>query len=223
MKKHIHIINDYFDKIYCLNLDKRKDRWIKTKKKLDEFGINVERFPAIDGDDLTDEQLKKYDKINKYEIGCMLSHYGIIKEAKEKHYKRILIFEDDVMFIENFKSKFLQMINKIPDWKLLYLGGSQHNWDDIEFIDDFYYTKHMSGCFAYAVDESIYDEILNTNNINDKAIDYKLFDIQEKYHDKCYSCFPNLVICDVTESDIRKNRDMETHSIKMKWDLDKYK
>ncbi len=216
-------INDYFDKIYCLNLNRRKDKWDKAKKRFDELKIDVERFPAIDGKYLTDDDLIPYKKLNKFEVGCILSHYQIIKNAKKNHFKKILIFEDDVLFIDNFQSLFKESISKINEWKLLYLGGSQWQWGDIEFVDGFYYTNHTDGTFAYAIDESMYDAILNTSKINDKPIDFKLWDIQKKFYKQCYTCFPNLVISDVSSSDIRESREIIAHGQRMKWDLSKYK
>ena len=47
------VLTDYFDKVYCINLDRRLDRWIKVSEifKKNRF-TNIERFPAIDGKDL---------------------------------------------------------------------------------------------------------------------------------------------------------------------------
>ena len=222
--EEIHFsINTYFDKIYCLNLDRRKNKWINVKKRLDELEICVERFPAIDGNYLTDEELRKYNKINKYEVGCVLSHYAIISDAKKNNYKKILIFEDDILITEDFHQLFNNKISKINNWKLFYLGATQWQWGDVEFINDFYYANHSDGTFAYAIDCSMYDEILGTENIRSKPIDYMLWDLQKKYYKQCYICFPNLIISDVSNSDIRGPREMKQHCVKMKWDMLEYK
>ena len=42
-------INDYFDKIICINLDKRPDRWREVQSQFKKAGISVQRFSAIDG------------------------------------------------------------------------------------------------------------------------------------------------------------------------------
>lgn len=216
-------INDYFDNIYCLNLDRRPDKWEKVKNRFDKLKLNVNRFSAVDGNNISDKVLNKYNKINKFEVGCILSHYNIIKDAKLNKYKRILIFEDDVIFCEDFNILFKNKISKIKNWKILYLGASQYQWSDIEFIDEYYYSNHTDGTFAFAIDESMYDEILETENIKDKPIDYKLWDIQKKYYKQCYTSFPNLVMSDVSDSDIRKSRDVDEHKSKMKWNLYEYK
>ncbi|MFZ9376809.1 MAG: glycosyltransferase family 25 protein, partial [Candidatus Fonsibacter ubiquis] len=45
----MRVLNDYFEKIYCINLDKRPDRWESAKKEFLKHNINVERYSAVDG------------------------------------------------------------------------------------------------------------------------------------------------------------------------------
>ena len=42
-------INEYFDKIYLLNLHKRKDRLNKSTEKLDSLNIKYDVFNGTDG------------------------------------------------------------------------------------------------------------------------------------------------------------------------------
>ncbi|MCK9417274.1 glycosyltransferase, partial [Candidatus Dojkabacteria bacterium] len=132
-------INDYFDHIYCLNLDKRQDKWLIMKKKFDKLNIKAYRFSAIDGETLSDDIVKKYNNLSKGAIGCMLSYYEIINDAKYNGYKKILIFEDDVLFDNKFNINFSNKIQNIKNWKMLHLGASQYNWNNIKYIDNFYY------------------------------------------------------------------------------------
>jgi hypothetical protein len=50
-------INEYFDNIYILNLDRRIDRYENIKSKLNILNIKFERFSAIDGNNIKDETL----------------------------------------------------------------------------------------------------------------------------------------------------------------------
>lgn len=215
-------INSYFDHVYCLNLERRPDKWKTVKKRFDRLGIEIERFSAVDGNNLEQSEIDKHPKLNKYEIGCMLSHYRIIQDAKKNGYRRILIFEDDVLFAKHFKTKFSDKISKLPKWKIFYLGATQWIWKDVKFLDDFYLANRTDSTFAYAVDASMYDEFLQTEDVINRPIDNKLFDIQQQYEGSCYVSFPNLVIADVSNSDIRNSRENKDHQIKMKWNLDKY-
>ena len=104
----------------------------------------------------------------------------------------------------------------------MYLGTSQYTWRNIEFVNNFYYSKDTQGTFSVAFDKSIYDEVLKTEKILNVPIDTKLCEIQKKYYKKCFTFYPNLTIADVSYSDIRDTRDINTHSKNIRWDLSLY-
>lgn len=227
-------INKYFDNIYCLNLEKRKDRWVKVSEQFKRFSINVERFNAIDGSLIPDRdfELVNPDKIsgeeasilgimeNKNALACLLSHINIIKDAKKNNYKRILIFEDDIMLSNDFEIE-ISKISKL-NWKLLYLGASQFNWSGIEIKNGYYLSKNTLGTFAYAIDSSIYDIILEVLETKRKSVDNLLSEVQDKIYGQCYTLYPNIVISDVNDSDIRVNKEMSSYSKMVKWKNDKF-
>ncbi len=99
-------INEYFDKIYCLNLTKRKDRMETMNERFNKMGIKAERFRAIPGEIVNDFFLNKVkNEINSYfknanYIATTLSHLAIMRDALDNGYKRILILEDDVSVVE---------------------------------------------------------------------------------------------------------------------------
>lgn len=220
-------INKYFDNIYCLNLDRRVDRWSVVEKKFESLGICVERFSAVDKDNFSEEEhafltenreKKEYMSITSSGVlGCLYSHRNIILDAKNKGYKKILIFEDDVIFSNDFKDRVGEMSQF--EWKMLYLGASQFYWDGIEFVDKFYLSKKTLGTFAYAVDCSVYDDILTSFNTRKMPADNLLGLVQEKHYGACYTFYPNIVIADVTESDIRDSMDMVVYGSKSRWPL----
>lgn len=112
----------YFDKIYCINLKSRLDRWENCEKQFSQYKIpNVQRFEAVKCN---------YTNLSKKansQIGCTLSHYYICKEAKEKKYNRILVLEDDFLFtksVDYVNDKLNKSILDLPvDWDLFYFGA----------------------------------------------------------------------------------------------------
>jgi GR25 family glycosyltransferase involved in LPS biosynthesis len=42
-------INDIFERVIVINLDRRPDRWAQMSQRLETAGIRAERFPAVDG------------------------------------------------------------------------------------------------------------------------------------------------------------------------------
>ena len=217
-------VNNYFDKAWVINLERNPERLQRTRTELEKFKIEFERFPAVDGNNI---QPHEYDFSgfkpgmglleNKWALACFRSHIEIIKDAKRKNYKRIVIFEDDIIIDPQFEV-MLQNIKEIDDWKLLYFGASQYNWN-VEMEANFYISKNTLGGFAYAIDSSIYDAILEEAKKEDVAIDKLLSNIQEANYGKCYTFYPNIIIPDVTESNIRQSRNQIEHSKKMRWNL----
>jgi len=113
---------DYFDEIYCVNLDQRTDRWEHAKIEFDSVGVldKVQRFSAI--------------KENDGRLGIIKSNLAIIKIAKEKGLKNVLVFEDDVHFINDPVENLEKAINQLGtmDWWLFYLGANTH--EKLNFI-----------------------------------------------------------------------------------------
>ena len=43
----MNILNEFFDKIFCINLDSRPDRWEECEKMFSHYNLEVERVSAI--------------------------------------------------------------------------------------------------------------------------------------------------------------------------------
>jgi hypothetical protein len=87
------------------------------------------------------------------------------------------------------------------------------------YNDNFYLSKKSLGTFAYAVDESIYTEAIDFLENRNKSVDNILSDIQQKNYGECFTFYPNICKADVSESEIREERDNVEHSKKMRWNL----
>ena len=230
---HSSFLNNYFDKIYCLNLDFRKNKWIKSKRAFIRFNIKAQRFSASSF--RSNEVKAQFNALmNKFPdskvrrnkaiinelgaMGCLMSHARIVKDAKKNGYKRILILEDDFIFAKNFDKIFKRKIQMVPGWKLLYLGGTQHCWKDINVKNGFYSPVNTCGTFAYAIDCSIYDEVLADYGKRLHPVDHCLILGAQKRHKKeSYVFFPNIAIADLTSSDIRSARDQRSYSKRLRW------
>ena len=142
---------DYFDEIYCINLDERTDRWEHAQEEFRKAGIldRVIRFSAIrdvDG-----------------RLGVIKSNLAIIKIAKEKKLKNVLIFEDDVQFIvdnpQDVLAKTIQQIGNIK-WHLFYLGANTHQ-KLTKFKPNLILLKNAFAVHSMAYSELMYDIFIN--------------------------------------------------------------
>lgn len=123
-------LNNYFEKIYCINLDSRPDRYGESLQEFQKIGIDVQRVSGVLGSDVFKSGLNR----SAGAYGVFLTHVKILKEAMRNNYENILILEDDVVFIDGFNEIFNQRITALPDdWDLLYVGGNNIFGKD-EFI-----------------------------------------------------------------------------------------
>ena len=112
------------DKIYCINLDKRSDRWNTIcVPQFSKHNLNVERVSAVDG--MAVNLPNGFSSQFKGRIGCAMSHLKVLRLAKELNVPRVLILEDDVSFANEFTSTLSNLIVKVPDnWDMIFLGAN---------------------------------------------------------------------------------------------------
>jgi len=121
------------DKIYVINLKRRPDRLIKFLNKT-PFK-NIEIIYGFDGRNHQNERTELKDLYDKFwrlgpgERGCFISHIIIWKKMISNNYKKVLIFEDDVLYSDNFLIKYKKILDEMKyiwskeDIKILYIGG----------------------------------------------------------------------------------------------------
>jgi len=122
-------IDTLFKHSFCINLDRRPDRWEKSKDEFDKVGLSVNRYSAVDGPEvLSDDISKKYrgykvDRDPKAIIGCLRSHRNLYTMALTAGWQEMAVFEDDVVFKNDFRSLFETFCDQLPvDWLMLFLG-----------------------------------------------------------------------------------------------------
>ena len=168
------MINSYFDKIICINLKHRADRWKEVSRQCQRADIAVERYDAIENNPMGWVHIPGKDKMNHIKpeswpgaAGCMASHINVWKLAKANNWKNVLIIEDDCDFVDNLQNIFNQQIKQVPnDWDLLYLGGI-HETRGGQYIPD-NIAPNVLGCkrlittTCYAIKDTCYDLVINT-------------------------------------------------------------
>jgi len=150
-------LNDYFTKIYVLNLDKRPDRYQQCQIEFKKIEIDVERVSAMDG-----TKIPNTEHLGFREKACFAvttRHRELLSEALIKKYDNILIFEDDVKFIDNFNEIFNERIKFLPeDWDLLLIGGNHilyvNGFDLITGDKNFKVTKENYKTLNYELSKS---------------------------------------------------------------------
>ncbi|WP_374328366.1 glycosyltransferase [Azonexus sp.] len=245
----------YFDKIYVVNLRHHTEKKFKITKQLREFGIGFELVQAVNGyvgapklqfDDYVNKPLGSMTRFAEWNsrevrrgghfiespgaIGYIHTYLNILRDAKNRGYKKFLILEDDVILCRDFLSAFDGFLAGLPlDWKVLQLGASQYGWESVDLVESqkcgYYYPRRLDTCgsFAIAFDHSIVDELIELESYFEAPFDHlPLGEIYEKYIGKCFVSYPNIVMPDVGSSSIRGGRCQYAHGLKMKWNVGEY-
>jgi GR25 family glycosyltransferase involved in LPS biosynthesis len=189
-------LNEFFSKTYCINLDRRLDRWIETSSIFEKHGIICERISAKDGREIP------LPPPFQFELGGSISHLNVIKKAKELNLKNVLIFEDDVDVIEDLQIEFSKKILEIPeDWDMIYFGGN-HSAPLIQITENVFKMNWTYALQMYAVNSKFFDKLISF--LEDKiekslrreisltpsvAADYFMAQLQSEYN--CYVIRPH--------------------------------
>lgn len=243
-------INSYFDEIYLVNLKKETKRRLSAALHLRKNNIQFTLFEAING--YEGKPLETYKKYSQRDlgnlqrfpefkekeiqrgkpfiespgaIGYIYTYLSILRDAKQKKHKRILILEDDIILHNEFSSKFTNFIHSIPnEWKILQLGASQYNWKSVNTEDALrqghYLPRRLDTCgsFALALDHTIFEELIEAESAFESPFDHlAMGELYERHIEKCFVCYPNIVMPDVETSSIRGSRNQHAHAEKMRW------
>lgn len=101
-------------KIFVINLNESTERLERLKFEFERIGLDFERLPAVDGRDLTEDQIfqhyspelnrKKYFKpLSKPEIGLYMSHLKACERIISENLDFGIILEDDIVLKNGFK------------------------------------------------------------------------------------------------------------------------
>ena len=165
------ILNDRFQRIFCINLDRRTDRWAEASSLFDKFDVSAERISAI-------EDEKPWNGLRKTII-------GVFEQAIREDYDTILIFEDDIDWGEEFYQRFEECWSNLPDdWHMFYFSAAHQNWPPV-------YNKHLfkltwsTAAHAIAFKRSCFEDILSALKQNEEAIDVIYSKLQTKLNAYC--------------------------------------
>ena len=184
-------VNEYFDRVVVINLDRRPDRMEILGPQLDELGIQYERFSAIDG---------KKRGISPVLAG-KLSHVEVLK-GQNGH--KVLILEDDAHFVDGFNEKFSRVTETLPwNWDIFYLGVLLGTTGKLERYNNHWHRQVVStGTQAYCVNPNKVDYFIQKQLEWDGFVDvcYRVLASETN----AYVTQPNLVTQFPSYSDLRE-------------------
>ena len=224
-------LEKFYDQIYVINLKHRTDRWNKMLENLKLLNIqNYQRFEAINGLETSIKKFWHYNKIHNknYKVnspgalGYLLSYYYILIDAVEKKYKQILVFDDDIILHKKYQ--YLLSSYKHPKkFKLIYYGVChqfhnqisnytnivtydilEHSLLNIKVFKNLFGSGNIDGSFMMGISGQVFNELII--EIKNSLLPFDsgpLRSIYSRYPFDCFIFYPNLVIQDMSDSDIQ--------------------
>jgi GR25 family glycosyltransferase involved in LPS biosynthesis len=190
---------DNIDKCFVINLDRCIERRSYMDKLLSKLSIKYERESAIDGNTINENEVCKSSippiYWNKYALGLVKTFNNIIEKSIKNKYNNIVIFEDDIVFEDDFHNKFKDYYNQLPeDWGIVYFSvGNFHEPAKIEYHDkNIAKIEGALGSYALLINCSMFKHILEHSKLENHPLDNILIDIQMKYHNS-YMFYPGLI------------------------------
>lgn len=105
---------------FCINLDRRADRWALVESEFARLAWPVTRWRAVE------HEKSPYDGLRPAQAACLDSHKQLWRHALAQNHPAVAIFEDDVVFSRDFKDIFPRAAAQLPaDWEVWHLHSSR--------------------------------------------------------------------------------------------------
>jgi hypothetical protein len=148
-------VRPFFDRIVVISLARRDDRRAHLLRHFEEIDwpfVPPALFDAIDGGA---HQPPAWWHAGAPAWGCYLSHRRVMESALADGVERLLVLEDDVRFVADFRVRAGRLLRQLPDdWEMLYLGG-QHQQPErhvpAPVHSDLVRARQVTRTHAYAI------------------------------------------------------------------------
>jgi len=140
------------EKIIYINLNKRTDRKEQIEIELNNFGLDYERYEAIET-----------PIANLGILGCSMSHLNVLKLARERGYKNILIMEDDFTFLvskEEFEKQLTEFFNANISYNVCMISYNLVHSEPTEY-DFLLRSLDVHTASGYIVNCNYYDKLID--------------------------------------------------------------
>jgi GR25 family glycosyltransferase involved in LPS biosynthesis len=215
-------INKRIQKIYVINLaeDIYKRNYIITLMK--KYNIN---FTLVIVERISQEVFYEFCKkstISKEEFGCCLSHLWCLYQIILNKFTNAIVFEDDIILHKDFEQKIIDICDNIPNIDFLLLGAHDFNFSTLNYtkVKDTMYKpsvnkgNHYSN--IYGAHANLYSLKAAKRMFNIRTTQIDFFDseymLMFNYLPSSYICFPNLVLSNISESNLGHDRTILSNS-----------
>ena len=189
----------FADHTYIINRADREDRKEHAINQMSSLGYRDGDYTVWEAATPESRRIKfipnkDIDGWNKEAAGLVISTIEILEDAKEKGYERIMICEDDVLFVENAVHKARPISNMLDKttYDIFHLGHLPvMGKNPIKMGNSIVRLRGSFMCHAYVINSRIFDDMITCLKRMDQPLDHvtsKIFHPQGR----CYSVEPAL-------------------------------
>lgn len=228
-------------KFYVVTI-KESTRWPRMEARLKREGLDYEKVEGVSK--YSTKTLVDMSKIGCIlsrwvrlgQMGCYFSHVLAILKGYLSGAEQFAVFEDDVMFCDNFSKELADCMEDLPEgWKMLLMCSYQMSWDGCYYVGPkqklIYSNKYSDGMYGYVLNRASAKEILDMNEqllghpLSVEGILNPTFDDIAKMHSvtsefirfmdrsKCFICFPYLVIEEAQDTLVQASYAVGNHQV----------
>jgi len=213
------------EKTFIINLEYRKDRFDFQEKQIKKYNLkNVEYFKAI-RPNIENNEIEEWSETFCYHVkkdvsphkfrgyqrgclGCLKSHYELIKLALKRGYNKILVLEDDTEIIDDIKKLEKYSSQLGHNYDMLYLSGS-HLGKKEKVKENIIKVEGTHTTGSYIITKKAMEYFVKNIVGYDKEVDvFYAKELQPKFD--CYCVIPHLTkqmdgYSDIQETNVKYN------------------
>ena len=121
-------INDFFQKGYYINLDRRPDRRELFEQEVSGAGLSgfFERHAGVEDMAAANVTQAHEPETIKKGLCCGKAFHNVFKKMQSDGVERAIVCEDDMYFLSGGQAiieRALDQLQQFPDWDMIYFGG----------------------------------------------------------------------------------------------------
>lgn len=193
---NLSILNQLFDKIYVISLP-TSSRYNRIKERLN--GLEYEIFEGINAEFINkDDYTVLGSKLTRGQLGCTVSHVRLYEKIASESYDKILILEDDCVFLENIET-ISESFSQLPEnWDVVYLGWGPHHMvpnysSNLSQISNSYLV-YIHGTHCFGITKNFAKLCADENSNYHFTADGLLTHMIIKHDTKMYATIPKVAI-----------------------------
>jgi len=162
------------DKYYMCHYSKLTERRSYIKDVVLKYNINLNWILEYDKEQINENILSKSfpdlfsdksgKKPSKAEISLAMKHYCVFNDVIKNNFQNVVVFEDDIILVDDFDKKLNKYINQLPNnYDILWIGTCCNLYTS-QIIPELnvYRNSHGSRCtHAYVISNAACKKIVD--------------------------------------------------------------